>query len=96
MGLQPLGDRVLVEPLEEIERVEGGIVLPESAVEKPTEGEVLAVGAGAVNEKSGKRSEMPVSVGDVVIYGKYAGMEIKDGSKELKILSLSDILAVRE
>lgn len=95
MGLQPLGDRVVVEEKQERERVEGGIVLPESAAEKPTEGTVTAVGPGAIND-DGTRQPMPVKVGDTVIYGKYAGSEITIDGKDLKILSVSDILAVRE
>jgi chaperonin GroES len=94
MGLKPLGDRVVVEPKEEKEVVHGGIVLPESAKGKPTEGVVLAVGPGAVRD-DGTREEMPVAKGDVVIYGKWAGTEIEVDGKDLKILSLSDILAVR-
>lgn len=95
MGLQPLGDRVVVEPLEEKEQIEGGIVLPESAQQKPTEGTVVAVGPGAMLE-SGKRAEMPLKPGDVVIYSKYGGMEVTVDGKELKILRASDILAVKE
>lgn len=95
MGLQPLGDRVIVEEPEERERVQGGIVLPETASERPTEGTVVAVGPGARRE-DGTREEMPVKVGDTVIYGKYAGTEITVGGKDVKILSVSDILAVRE
>lgn len=95
MGLQPLGDRVLIEVNEERERVQGGIVLPESAGEKPTEGTVVEAGPGARRD-DGKRQEMPVKQGDTVIFGKYAGTEVKVDGKEYKILGVSDILAVRE
>ncbi len=95
MGLQPLGDRVVVEVVEEKERIQGGIVLPETASEKPTEGKVLEVGPGKLND-DGARVPMPVKVGDTVIYGKWSGMDIEIDGKTLKILSVSDILAVRE
>lgn len=95
MRLRPLSDRVVVEPKEETEVVQGGIVLPETASEKPTEGTVLEVGPGALLE-DGSRAEMPVKVGDVVVYSKYAGHEIRIDGRDLKILSVSDILAVRE
>ncbi len=95
MGLQPLGDHVLIEVNEERERVQGGIVLPESAGEKPTEGTVVSAGPGARRD-DGKRVEMPVKQGDTVIFGKYAGTEVKVDGKEYKILGVSDILAVRE
>jgi chaperonin GroES len=95
MGLKPLGDRVVVEPKEAKEVVQGGIVLPESASEKPTEGTVIAVGPGARRE-DGTRAEMPLSVGDVVVYGKWSGTDIEVDGQELKILSVDDILAVRE
>ena len=95
MGLQPLGDRVLVEVLEEDERVEGGIVLPESASEKPTEGTIVEVGPGSYKD-DGSRIPMPVAKGDQVLYGKYSGSDIKVDGKEYKLLRVTDILAVRE
>ncbi|MCC7492381.1 MAG: co-chaperone GroES [Fimbriimonadaceae bacterium] len=95
MGLQPLGDRVVVEVEEQRERVEGGIVLPETASEKPTEGKVIAVGPGA-RKDDGSRIPMPLAVGDVVLFGKWSGNDVEDGGRELKILGVSDILAVRE
>ena len=95
MGLQPLGDRVVVEVVEERERVQGGIVLPETASEKPTEGPVVEVGPGKLND-DGTRAPMPVKKGDVVIYGKWSGMDLELDGKKLKILSVSEILAVRE
>ncbi len=95
MGLQPLGDRVLVEVDESQEQVQGGIVLPESAAEKPTEGTVVAVGPGALKD-DGTRVPMPVAVGDRVIYGKYSGTDVKVDDEEYKLLRVTDILAVRE
>jgi len=95
MGLEPLGDRVVVEVVEEKERIQGGIVLPETASEKPTEGKILEVGPGKMND-DGTRVPMPVQVGDVVVYGKWSGMDVDIDGKTLKILSVSDILAVRE
>ncbi len=95
MGLQPLGDRVIVEEAAERERIEGGIVLPETASERPTQGTVLAIGPGA-RKDDGTRIEMPVKVGDKVIYGKYSGTEIEVEGKEVKILGVDEILAVAE
>ncbi|MCS6845704.1 MAG: co-chaperone GroES [Caldilineales bacterium] len=95
MTLKPLGDRLLVKPIEQEERTASGIILPETAKEKPQEGEVLAVGPGA-RKDDGSRMEMDVKVGDRVLYAKYAGTEIKmDGQKYL-ILRESDILAIIE
>ena len=90
--IQPLGDRVLVKALEAEETVRGGIILPETAKEKPQEGEVLAVGPGRTTEE-GKRVAMDVKSGDRVIYAKYGGTEVRDGADELLILRESDILA---
>jgi len=95
MNLRPLGDRLLVKPIEQEEKTASGIILPETAKEKPQEGEVLAVGAGA-RKDDGSRIEMDVKVGDRVLYAKYAGTEVKlDGTKHL-ILRESDVLAVVE
>ena len=90
--MQPLGDRVVIRPLTEEEVSKGGIILPDTAKEKPQRGEVVAVGPGRVDE-SGKRVAMEVKKGDKVIYSKYAGSEIKEGEEELLILRESDILA---
>ena len=90
--LQPLADRVVVKPIEREEVTKGGIVLPDTAKEKPQEGEVLAVGPGRLSE-DGKRIAMDVKVGDRVIYAKYGGTEIKVEGEELVILRESDILA---
>ena len=93
MNLKPLGDRIVVEVVEELERTKGGIVLPDTAKEKPQEAEVLAVGPGARNER-GERRPLEVNKGDRILFAKYAGSEIKyDGVKYL-IMRESDILAV--
>ncbi len=93
MDLQPLGDRLIVEVLEEEETTTSGIVLPDTASEKPQEGSVLSVGPGRVLD-NGKRVEMEVKSGDTVLFAKYAGTEVKQGSEEYLILRESDILAV--
>ena len=92
MKLQPLGDRLIVEALEEEESTESGIVLPDTAKEKPQRGRVLAVGPGA-RDKDGKQIQMDVVEGDEVIFSKYGGTEIKVGSDEVLILRESDVLA---
>ena len=92
--LQPLADRVIVKPIEKEEVTKGGIVLPDTAKEKPQEGEVMAVGPGRLSE-DGKRIAIDVKVGDKVIYAKYGGTEIKIDEEELVILRESDILAKR-
>ncbi|HJX03625.1 MAG TPA: co-chaperone GroES [Dehalococcoidia bacterium] len=90
--LQPLGDRVVIQPLPKEEITKGGIVLPDTAKEKPMEGKVIAVGPGSLDD-AGKRVPLDVKVGDIVIYAKYAGTEIKEDGEELIILRESDILA---
>src|ERR1700677_3452259 len=90
--LRPLDDRVVVEPTEAEERTAGGIVLPDSAREKPQRGTVIAVGPGKLMD-SGNRGQLSVAIGDVVIYGKYSGTEIEVNGKDVKILRESDILA---
>jgi chaperonin GroES len=90
--LQPLADRVIVRPIEKEEVTKGGIVLPDTAKEKPQEGEVLAVGPGRLSE-DGKRIAMDVKVGDIVVYAKYGGTEYRVGDEEVVILRESDILA---
>ena len=90
--IRPLDDRVVVEPVESEERTAGGIVLPDSAKEKPQRGRVLAVGPGKLLD-SGRRGELSVNVGDEVIYGKYGGTDIELNGDEIKILRESDILA---
>lgn len=93
--LKPLGDRVVVEVLEQEEKTAGGIVLPDSAKEKPQEGKVVAVGSGHLTD-SGEKVALEVKVGDRVIYSKFAGTEVKQGDKEYLVLRESDILAVVE
>ena len=97
MTLKPLGDRIVVRVIEELERTKGGIVLPDTAKEKPQEAEVLAIGPGGRNEK-GERIPMEVKVGDRVIFAKYSGTEFKQDDEEYLILRESDVLAtvVRE
>ena len=92
MNLQPLGDRLIVEVLEEEEMTISGIVLPDTAREKPQRGKVLAVGPGARNDK-GDLVPMDVSVGDEIIFSKYGGTEVKVGLEDLLILRESDVLA---
>ena len=95
MKLKPLGDRVVIEPIEQEEMTAGGIVLPETAKEKPQKGKVIAVGDGA-RDDSGKRIEMDVKKGDEVLFAKYAGTEIKIEGKKVLILRESDLLAIVE
>ena len=90
--LEPLADRLVVKPIEKEDVTKGGIFLPDTAKEKPQEGEVLAVGPGRLSE-DGKRIAMDVKVGDIVLYAKYGGTEIKIDDEELLILSESNILA---
>jgi len=90
--LDPLGDRVVVQPSSKEEVTKGGIVIPDTAKEKPQEGKVVAVGPGKMTEE-GKRIPPDVKVGDIVVYAKYGGTEIKEGDEELIILRESDILA---
>jgi len=90
--IRPLDDRVVVEPVEAEETTAGGIVLPDTAKEKPQRGKVVAVGLGKLLD-SGERAEMSVAVGDQVIYGKYGGTDIEVNGEEVKILRETDILA---
>jgi chaperonin GroES len=93
LGLKPLGDRVVVKPLDRDEVTKSGIVLPDTAKEKPQQGEVLAVGPGRVLD-SGDRVALDVSVGDKIIFAKYSGTEFKLEDDDLLILNERDILAV--
>ena len=95
VNLKPLGDRVLVEPVEEKEVKKGGIIIPDSAKEKPTEGIIIALGTGKTDD-SGKKVPFEVKKGDRVLVSKYGGTEIKLDGKEYKILNSDDILAVIE
>jgi len=94
VNLRPLADRVVIKPLEREEVTKSGIVLPDTAREKPQEGLVEAVGNGRYNEQSGQRVPLDVKVGDRVIYAKYAGSEVKIDEEDYLILSEKDILAV--
>ncbi len=96
MKLRPLGDRVVVKPLEEEERTKGGIVLPDTAKEKPQHGEVMAVGPGEWDEDGQKRLPLDVKVGDRVLFAKYSGTEFKMDDDEVLILRHNDILALVE
>ncbi|MCB9099347.1 MAG: co-chaperone GroES [Anaerolineales bacterium] len=93
MNLKPLGDRLIVSPIEQEEMTASGIVLPETAKEKPMQGKVLAVGPGARKE-DGSRAPLDVAEGDKVLYAKYAGTEVKLGDEKYLILRESDILAI--
>jgi len=90
--IEPLGDRVVIKPLPKEEISKGGLVIPDTAKEKPQEGEIVAVGPGKLSE-DGKRMAMEVKVGDKVIYSKYAGTEFKLDDEEVVIMRESDILA---
>ena len=92
MKLNPLDDRVVIEPVAAEEKTAGGIVLPDTAKEKPQRGKVVTVGPGRLMD-SGARGKLSVSVGDYVIYGKYSGTEIEIDGKDVKILRETDILA---
>jgi len=95
MNLKPLADRLVVEPIEQEEVTAGGIILPETAKEKPQQGKVIAAGPGRTDE-DGERIAMEVSVGDKVLYAKYSGTEIKLDGKKVLILRETDILAIVE
>ena len=95
MAIQPLGDRVLVKALESEEKTKGGIVLPDIAKERPSKGEIIAVGTGKVFE-DGSRKLLSVKVGDKIIFGKYAGTEVKIKDQEYLILREEDVLAILE
>jgi len=92
LSLRPLDDRVVVEPLEAELKTSGGILLPDTAQQKPQQGKVIAAGPGRLSEK-GERLALAVKVGDTVLYGKYGGSDVEVSGKELKILRESDILA---
>ncbi len=96
LKIRPLDDRVVVEPFEAEERTRGGIVLPDTAREKPQQGKVIATGPGKLLEKTGERGKMSLKVGDAVFYGKYTGTEIELEGEKYVILRESDVLAVQE
>src|ERR1700749_3111443 len=93
LKLKPLGDRLIVRAIEEEETTASGILLPDTAKEKPQKGKVLAVGEGKINEDTGKRTPLDVAEGDEVLYSKYGGTEIKVDGEELLVLRESDVLA---
>jgi chaperonin GroES len=94
MNLQPLEDRIVVRPSEGEEKTASGLVIPDTAKEKPQQGEVLAVGPGRRSEQTGELIPMDVKVGDTVVYSKYGGTEISNGGEDLLILTGRDVLAV--
>ncbi len=91
--ITPLADRVVVKPLEDTEEMRGGLYIPDTAKEKPQQGEVIAVGPGRLSDE-GKRLEPDVSAGDKILYGKYSGTEVNVGGEDYLILRESDILAI--
>ena len=93
MAFRPLGDRVLVKRVEEEEKTKGGIIIPDTAKEKPQEGTVIAVGAGKLDE-NGKLITMGVKAGDRVLFGKWSGTEVKIDGEDLLIMKESDILGI--
>src|SRR5579871_3723794 len=95
MAFRPLGDRVLVRRVEEEEKTKGGIIIPDTAKEKPQEGQVLSVGPGARDE-NGKRVELDVKAGDRILFGKWSGTEVKIDGEDLIIMKESDILGIVE
>jgi len=94
VNMKPLGDRVVVRPLEETEEMRGGLYIPDTAKEKPLQGEIIAVGPGRFEK--GERVPMELSVGQKVLYSKYAGTEVRVGNDELLIIKESDVLAIVE
>ena len=95
MALRPLQDRIVIKVIEDTEQTSGGIFIPDSAKEKPQKGEVVAVGEGKANDK-GEKEALGVNVGDIVLYAKYAGTDVKMDGVEYKILSIKDALAIVE
>ena len=93
VSIKPLEDRIVIKSLEAEQTTASGLVIPDTAKEKPQEGEVLAVGPGRIDDK-GNRVPLDVNVGDIVIYSKYGGTEIKHGGEEYLILSARDVLAI--
>jgi len=94
MSLKPLYDRILVEPIEQEEKTQGGIFIPDTAKEKPMEGKIIDVGEGYRLE-NGQISPLKLKVGEIVVYGKWAGTEIKSNGKNLSIMKESDVLAIK-
>ncbi len=96
VSIKPLEDRIVVEPLEAEQTTASGLVIPDTAKEKPQEGKVLAVGPGRFDDEGEKRIPLDVKVGDTVLYSKYGGTEVKYNGQEYLILSARDVLAVIE
>ena len=96
MSIRPIGDRIAVKPVAVKEKTKSGIVLPGSAQEKPHQGEVVAVGSGYVSQATGQRIPLEIKVGDKVVYGKHAGIDVKFDGEELVLLTENDILVVIE
>ena len=92
-NFRPLHDRVAVEPIEKEEKTAGGIIIPDAAKEKPMQGKIVAVGKGSKNDK-GEVTPLDVKIGDVVLYGKWAGTEVEVGGKKLMIMKESDIMGI--
>jgi chaperonin GroES len=95
MKLKPLGDRVVVTPSKAEEKTKSGLIIPDTAQEKPQEGKVVAVGPGLLNDE-GKRVPVDVKAGDIVVYGKYSGQDFKFGDDEYKVLRADEIYAIVE
>ena len=95
MTIRPLGDKIVIKVIEDAEQTSGGIFIPDSAKEKSQRGEVIAVGSGKTNDK-GEKDPMEVKVGEVVLFAKYAGTDVKVGDETLKIMSVADVLGVIE
>ncbi|MBQ8887343.1 MAG: co-chaperone GroES [Candidatus Gastranaerophilales bacterium] len=95
MTIRPLGDKIVIRVIEDAEQTSGGIFIPDSAKEKSQKGEVIAVGEGKMSEK-GEREPMDVKVGEIVLFAKYAGTDVKVSDETLKIMSVSDVLGIIE
>ena len=94
VNIKPLEDRIVVQPIDAEQTTASGLVIPDTAKEKPQEGEVVAIGPGRFNEDGDERIPMDIAVGDKVIYSKYGGTEVKYGGEEYLILSARDVLAI--
>ena len=93
--IKPLADRIVIKVVDDVQQTSGGIFIPDSAKEKPQKGEVVAVGSGKTNDK-GEKEPMEVKVGDIVLFAKYSGTDVKVGNDEYKIISVKDALAILE
>ena len=93
--IKPLADRVVIKVIDDVQQTSGGIFIPDSAKEKPQKGEVVAVGSGKTNDK-GEKEPMEVKVGDIVLFAKYSGTDVKVDDVEYKIVSIKDCLAILE